>query len=75
MQENINKSDFKKKSMQNFPGGPVVKPSPSNAGGVGLVPGQEAVIPSTCLLAKKPIDEQQTQKCNKFDTDFLNGPR
>ena len=41
--------------MRNFAGGPVVKPSSSSAGGVGLAPGQEAVIPSTCLLAKKPI--------------------
>ena len=61
--------------MRNFPGGPVVKPLPSNAGGVGLVPGQEAMTPSTCLLAKKPIREQQKQYCNKFDTDFRNGPR
>ena len=28
-----------------FPGGPVVKTSPSNAGSVGLIPGQGAKIP------------------------------
>ena len=28
-----------------FPGGPVVKTSPSNAGGAGSIPGQRAKIP------------------------------
>ena len=28
-----------------FPGGPVVRTSPSNAGGVGSIPGQGARIP------------------------------
>ena len=28
-----------------FPGGPVVKTSPSSAGGAGLIPGQGAKIP------------------------------
>ena len=28
-----------------FPGGPVVKTSPSNAGGAGLIPGQGTKIP------------------------------
>ena len=31
----------------------MVKTSPSNAGGVGSIPGQGAKIP-TCLVAKKP---------------------
>ena len=30
---------------RDFPGGPVVKTSPSNAGGAGLIPGQGAKIP------------------------------
>ena len=30
-----------------FPGRPVVKTSPSNAGGVGSIPGQGAKIPHT----------------------------
>ena len=29
-----------------FPGSPVVKTSPSNAGGAGLIPGQGAKIPN-----------------------------
>ena len=31
-------------NLGNFPGGPVVKTSPSNASGVGLIPGQGAKI-------------------------------
>ena len=38
---------------RDFPGGPVVKTSPSNVGSVGSIPGQGAKIP-TCLVAKKP---------------------
>ena len=30
---------------RDFPGGPVVKTSPSNAGGAGLIPGLGAKIP------------------------------
>ena len=33
------------KSFRDFPGGPVVKTSPSSAGGAGLIPGQRAKIP------------------------------
>ena len=29
-----------KTTMRDFPGGPVVRASPSNAGGVGSIPGQ-----------------------------------
>ena len=38
-----------KSKMRDFPGGPVVKTSPSGTGGVGLIPGWGA----TCLTAKK----------------------
>ena len=33
------------KNCRDFPGSPVVKTSPSNAGGVGLIPDQAAKIP------------------------------
>ena len=33
-----------------FPGGPVVKASPSNAGGVGSIPGQGVKIPYASQL-------------------------
>ena len=38
--------------METFPGGPVVKILPSNAGGTGSVPGWGSKIPP-CLAAKK----------------------
>ena len=34
-----------KSNFRDFPGGPVVKTSPSNAGGVDRIPGQGAKIP------------------------------
>ena len=40
-------------NLGDFPGGLVVKTSPSNAGGAGSVPGQGAKIP-ICLSATKP---------------------
>ena len=42
-----------KRKPQNFPGGPVVKTSPSNAGGMDLIPGQVAKSPHA-LWPKKP---------------------
>ena len=39
------KKSLSKIEVWDFPGGPVVKASPSNAGGVGLIPGQGAKIP------------------------------
>ena len=39
------KHKFKKKNFRDFPGGPVVKNLPSNAGDVGLIPGQGTKIP------------------------------
>ena len=37
--------------LRDFPGGPVVKTSPSNTGAVGSIPGWGAKI--SCLTAKK----------------------
>ena len=39
-------------SSRDFPDDPVVKTWPSNAGSVGLIPGQEAQIPHTLLPPK-----------------------
>ena len=41
----IGKWHFEKECRGHFPGGPVVKTSPSNAGGVGSIPDQRAKIP------------------------------
>ena len=55
-----------------FPEGPVVKTSPSNAKGEGSVPDWEAKT----LHASSPKTQsvKQKQYCNKFSKDFKNGP-
>ena len=55
-----------------FPGGPVVKTLPSNAGRVGSIPGQGAKIPHA--LQPKIQGIEQKQYCNKFNKAFKNGP-
>ena len=61
---------YKSKS-RGIPGGPVVKTSPSDAGGMGSIPVQRAKIP--CILQPKTKTENK-QYCNKFYKDFKNGP-
>ena len=48
-----------------FPGSLVVKFSPCNAGGTGLIPGRGTKIPH----ASQPKNQNMTQKqyCNKFN--------
>ena len=55
-----------------FPGSPVVKTLPSNAGRVGLIPGQGARIPQASRPKSQNV--KQKQYCNKFNKDFKNGP-
>ena len=57
---------------RDFPGCPVVKISPSNARGVGSIPGWGAKIP--CALWSKNQNIKQKQYCNKFNKDFKSGP-
>ena len=58
---------------EDFLGGPVVKTSPSNAGGAGSIPDWGAKIP--CAFAtRKQKNIKQKQYCNKFNKDFKNGP-
>ena len=55
-----------------FPGGgPVVKTSSFNAGGVGLIPGHGAKIPHAS--GPKHQNVKQKQYCNKFNKDFKYG--
>ena len=66
-----------KKVSQDCLGSPVVKTLPSNAGGVGSIPGEEAQIDPTCLVAKKKKKTQnikQKQYGDKFNKDFKNCP-
>ena len=63
-----------KKISQDCLGSPVVKTLPSNAGSVGSIPGEEAKIDPTCLVAKKTQNIKQKQYGDKFNKDFKNGP-
>ena len=54
--------------MRHFPGGPVVKTSPFNAGGVGWIPGWRAKIPHASWPENQNI--KQKQYCNKLNKDF-----
>ena len=56
---------------RDFPGGPEVETSPSNAGGASSVPGWKAKIP--CALWPKIQNVKQKQYCNKFNKNFKNG--
>ena len=61
-----------KHEAEDFPGGPVVKTSPSNAGDTGSIPGQGAKIPHASWPKNQNI--KQKQYCNKFNKDFKNDP-
>ena len=58
---------FKNIHFRDFPGSLVVKTSPSNAGGVGSIPGRGAKIPH----ASRPKNQNMKQKqyCSKFNKD------
>ena len=49
----------------------MVKTSPSNAGGVGSIPGQGAKIPHASWPKKT---KHKKKYYNKFNKDFKNGP-
>ena len=57
---------------RDFPGGPVVWTSPSNAGGVGLIPGRGAGIPHASWPRGQSVEQKQC--CDRFNGDFKNGP-
>ena len=56
-------------NFRNFPGSPVVKTLPSNAGGVGSIPGRGAKIPHG--LQSKHQNIKQKLYCNKFTKRLL----
>ena len=53
---------------RDFPGGLVVKTSPSNAGDASSKPGLGAKIPHASLSKKQNV--KQKQCCNKFNKEF-----
>ena len=54
---------------KDFPGGPMVKTSLSNAGGMGSILHQVAKMPHASW--SKNQDIKQKQYCNKFNKDFF----
>ena len=54
------------KRYREFPGSPLVKTSPSNAGGAGQIPGWGSHMP----WGKKKQNIKQNQCCNKFNKDL-----
>ena len=65
---NTYKTFSKDISFRDFPGGPVVEASPSNAGGAGSIPGRGAKMPHA--LRPKNQNIKQKRYCNKFNKDF-----
>ena len=57
-----------KSPIRDFPGGPVDKTLPSNAGGAGLIPGRGLKIPHD--LQPKNQNTKEKQYCNKFSKDL-----
>ena len=61
--------------MEIYPGGPVVKILPSNAGGTGSIPGWGSKIPHAWQPKRQNIKQKQyCKKKKKFNKDFKNGP-
>ena len=59
-----------KRSSRGFPGGPIVKTWPSNAGVVSLIPGSGAKISHASLPENQNIKEKQYCINNKFKKDL-----
>ena len=61
-----------KNIFRDFPGSPVVKTSPSNAGGAGSIPGRGAEIPHASCPKNQNI--KWKQYCSKFSKNFKDDP-
>ena len=62
-EENVAREEMRR----DFLGSPVVKTSPFNAKGAGLIPGQGTKIPYASRAKNENI--KQKQYCNKFNKD------
>ena len=58
--------------MRDFRGVPVVKTAPSDAGGMGSIPGWWANIPHASWTKNQSI--KQKKYCKKLNKDFRDGP-
>ena len=70
--QSLNSLAFKASGLGTFLMVQWLRPMPSNAGGVGSIPGQGTKIPHAS--GPKIQNIRQKQYCNKFDKDFKNGP-
>ena len=68
----VNKNKALRTTSRDFPGGPVVKTSPSNAGGASSISCWGVKIPHASQPKNQNIKEKQY--CNKLNKDFKNGP-
>ena len=66
--EATNSKSLRSRNTGDFPGSPVVRTSPSNAGGAGSIPGQGTKIPHAS--GPKSQNIKQKQDCNKLNKDF-----
>ena len=57
--------------MTDFPGGPVIKTSPSNSEGVGSIPGQGAKIPHSSWPRKKKTYNRSNTVTNSIKTFLM----
>ena len=64
--------NIKNQGIRNFPCGPVVKSSASNAGNEGLIPSLGAKIPHVSGSENQNI--KQKRYCSKFNRGFKNSP-
>ena len=69
-QKRSNKNN--RKQAEDFPGGLVVRTSPSNARGVSSIPGQGAKSPHASGPNPPTSNMRQKQYCNKFNKNFKN---
>ena len=64
--------NIKNQGIRNFPCGPVVKSSASNAGNAGLIPNLGAKIPHVSGSGNQNIKPKRY--CRKFSREFKNSP-
>ena len=67
LQEQYNEA-IKNRESRDFPGSPAVKTLPSNAGGVGLIPGWGTEIPH----ASQPKKKKKNQNISNIVTSLIN---
>ena len=65
-------SELQEPAHRDFPGGPVVKNPPCNAGDTGSIPGQGTKTPQALQPKIQNIEEKWC--CNKFHKALKNGP-